>query len=367
MDDFISPAITSYDNKLNKLKEIYDIFVDYFGKDRVDVQGIPKKEDFIKYPSSIATSFDNAFILVYFPEVTVTNEHDKSITIYGVYVKIKFDSDVNIISFGINRSDYTYNQFTSRYVHSHVPRLNYSSLSYFHRPCYGTGPIRDTLLNMAREYDKDIYKLFCRELDLYLHVESLSGGPYMRLEDVNDLASHIIYHEFSLVIKRDKNAWDAGKMDEFIPWLLKKRLFKFNYINNSYSIAMDLLDYMLTVSNAFIEFYNTYPIYDSHPKRDVNYLYNKSVIRKYIIKGRNNIIERGTGSTDSDIESHEGEVLFTFRGKDVKFHVRDNTEEDTHEVVLLEYQLAMFILNRILITLNYCYGRNTASQKIYYL
>ena len=57
-------------------QRVYDIFKDFFGEENVDLQ-------------------DN-YIIIHFPKVTVTNEHDRSIDITHLWVRVPVDTNGTI-------------------------------------------------------------------------------------------------------------------------------------------------------------------------------------------------------------------------------------------------------------------------------
>ena len=160
----------------NYVQEIVNIFNDYFGEDKVD----------LKSPEDRSSGWD---IIVYFPEVTVTNEKHQAVKIYDLFAKVPIREDgVHLYDkFYLMRSTYTHAQAISGYTHSHIPRS--TSLGDWGIPCLGTGPINSTIYTLEHisesfEEIKPFWELFCRELDEYTQVESLSGGPYIRMETI---------------------------------------------------------------------------------------------------------------------------------------------------------------------------------------
>ena len=79
-----------------EIKQVYDIFNDFFGEERVDLQ--------------------DTNIIVHFPKVTVTNEYNRSVDITHLWVKVPLNSNGTIANiFCMVRSEYTYQQFVSGY------------------------------------------------------------------------------------------------------------------------------------------------------------------------------------------------------------------------------------------------------------
>ena len=173
----------------NKLRELYDnimyfpnkvlgIFNDFFGEQRVDMQGFYTFDEFLRLMSGNSLGFffssksavlsspefksaskenravikdmldngalDNAvlsdealatyflpimttavmqkmpegFILVHFPRVRVTNEHDRFVDINHLWVKVGLKaSGAGIGYFGVNRSEYELSHMKADYMH----------------------------------------------------------------------------------------------------------------------------------------------------------------------------------------------------------------------------------------------------------
>ncbi len=240
----------------NKVRELYDnimyfpnrvlgIFNDFFGEQRVDMQGFWSFDEFLRSvsenklssffssksavlssPEFISTSkknktiikdmldngaLDNAvtsdealatyflpimttavsqavplgFILVHFPHVRVTNENDRFVDINNLWIKVGIKvSGAGIGYFTVNRSEYELSHMIADYMHSHVSGIPFNDFTKFKSPCLGSGPIISTVATLSVGYDEAIWQLFCLELDKYVRVESISGVPYRYLENI---------------------------------------------------------------------------------------------------------------------------------------------------------------------------------------
>ena len=143
----------------NKVRELYDnlmyfpnkvlgIFNDFFGEQRVDMQGFWSFEEFLRLLSesrlssffssksavlsdeALATYFlpimattvlqtaPQGFILVHFPRVRVTNEHYRFVDINHLWVKVGIKaSGAGIGYFTMNRSEYELSHMRADYMH----------------------------------------------------------------------------------------------------------------------------------------------------------------------------------------------------------------------------------------------------------
>ena len=178
---------------LDKAEDVYGIFKDFFGEGFVDLQidgrtlhnedllpggvtmddlsatDIPHRHIEEK-KTALATTLS---IVVWWPEVTVTNEHDRSIVIWDLFAKIGINTLGTIPyeqpGFLLKRSTYNTSQLLSGYLHSHIPHTyaNRENLIAWKSPCLGRGPIRGTIMSLKSDYDDTMWMLFCQELSMY--------------------------------------------------------------------------------------------------------------------------------------------------------------------------------------------------------
>ena len=170
MNELIESKIEElYSLIMDKPNQVLAIFNDFFGEDRVDMQGfisvdklkswfdvvpisayIPRdllgmsREDYDTYGKGSLTdlkdevldlvlnqlcsgwmidnigqiNFSSGFILVHFPHVRVTNEYGRFVDINHLYAKVKvlYNGSMNGY-FSLNRAEYTYLHIRSGYMH----------------------------------------------------------------------------------------------------------------------------------------------------------------------------------------------------------------------------------------------------------
>ena len=208
------------------------------------------------------------------------------------------------------------------------------------------------------DYDESLWQLFCYELSKYVPTESVSGVPYRRLSSIKEMKYSKKVKEFKYVSKYNFCLPEDEKnlIISFTKYFLDKKLLKFNYFNNSYGLGMSFIDYMLTISNCFIEYYN-----DNKKKGNINIsteeLYNRTILEK--VKIADNSIYKIASNSDKHnaIFNKIGETMFTFKGRDIKLEIMDDSKE-TEYTTILSIDIATAILNSILKTFNYYYGTN---------
>lgn len=335
--------MSNSENSLSPRQQVYNVFIDYFGEDKVDLQ-------------------DN-YIIVHFPLVSVTNEYDKSVLIEDLYARTKVSISGTIIgSFELIRATVSETQYSCGYLHSHVQRkYRFDNWKEWNVPCLGSGPIRGTIATLSTVFSLDTWTLYCLELDKYVRTESVSGVPYFKLETIGINNSYKV-----LPISADSytldNAVDSiynGSTEEkFIWYLLRKRPFKFNFINGCYGIAMSDSDIIITVSNLFIEWYNAL-------EDTVKIPMDGLLSRQTLIKGKksgNSLYRNGNSSNGNMTSYEENTVILHFKGSPVIFKVYKNPGQDTNEAIFLNIDYISKIVANILILINSHYGQQNNSS-----
>lgn len=318
-------------------------------------------------------------ITIYYPEVTITNEYDESIDIYDTYVRFPISCYGNFTyrEITMNRTTYTENQWNSEYIHSHAKPLNRNNIAMFMPCCLGTGPINETIDYLSDCNDEDYWRLFCVELDNYIRTESVSGGPYIRMNSVNSFTgefSNIFEkNEFVYVNKRgDMFLLIPGNVDanthltyfkEFIKYILNSKKLKFKYVNDSYTIGMSYTEFMLTMSDLFIDWVNKNNgiLFNT----DLSSLLNNGVLNKCTI--HNNTIYPKISTTNYN-NSEESPVL-DFKGETK--YLKIIKSDDSQDLLILDGRVAMQILTCVLNVLNYKYGKpveeSQTDKEVWYL
>lgn len=409
---------------MDKHNQILEVFNDFFGEDRVDMQGCPSLDEFKLYmktapilnyiPQQLLRKFDEniiskeltlntaeesmltkilntledpainiilanilfseGFILVHFPRVRITNEYDKFVDIKHLYAKIYISSNGTMLGpFGLNRADYPYQHFESNYMHSHVSTIPKHNPECFEYPCLGQGPIKNTLLELSQEFNLDKWALFCLELDKYVQVESIAGTPYHRLENIGVSRNRGICEDFRVI----RSMWLynidlSSLLAPFISYFIKQGKLKFSYRNGSYFIGMSYTEYILNVSNAFIEWYNTK-------------FNEKKLTHSFAELKTSGIIQESTIIEDriyfgdslyrlSDYTPYNGQKICTFKGKDILLNIHTPKININPRSIILNPNIALHILTSILYILNCKYGKTTdkyskngISEKIRYI
>lgn len=403
-----------YNAIMDKPLQVLGIFNDFFGIDKVDMQGVWSEDELRSWlkvepitlylyrgNSNIASSdwntystksimdlsqnefewalssltceetisnivyskFRNIFILVHFQHVKITNEHDKCVDINHLWAKIKIDFKGTLSeNFSLNRSEYQISHFISGFLHSHVREIPKYDFTCFQVPCTGTGPIIHTMNSLFRGFDSNLWELFCLELSKFVTVESLAGVPYRHLENIGannintEVNSFIVFNYIS-----SNYTLNDIKLEEFVKYFIQGNHLKFNYVNNSYSIGMSFIEFIVLISNEFIKWYNE-RFNSKNNSFTFKELIEANIIKECIISD-GKIYSCGFNNNDNDIKRYIGKKICTFKGKEITLNIVDL--EDTskkNKSIILNQKISLFILNQILKVLNYRYGREAISH-----
>ena len=316
----------------NKRQEVYEVFKEYFGEDRIDLQ-------------------TGGNLLIYFPTVTITNERNESIVITDLYVKVTISSEGLIEgTFEMTRGSYTLSQVCNSYLHSHafeIPEANGWS-----KVCLGQGPIIHTISILSVECDLERWELFCFELDKYVTVESEQGIPYHHLRNVSRSA----FEEVSLNLKyKAVNTLILFPpiLESFLPYLINKNVLQFTQDGNHWYIAQSFTEYISALTKTLQEYIIEYNL-DPQP------FFELHILRKGLYKN-DMFITKTLTNRPFNSRDLEGRIACTFKGNIVRVSItNDIVDIDDSRDLIVDPDLANFILYKILNVLNY--GSITRSE-----
>lgn len=406
-----------YNSLMDRPLRVLSIFNDFFGEDKVDMQGywsldrfkswlkieslatyIPdgdtvsmNRNDWSMYKTWSITDlpgdqvekvvnvltnttvkerignakFNGIFILVHFPHVRVTNEHDRFVDINHLWAKVKiiYNGTLNG-GFTLNRSEYTMLHISSGYMHSHISGIPTGDFTKFQSPCTGSGPINNTISTLNRDYDEDMWNMFCLELSKYVTVESIAGRPYNYLEKLgtNDMEVGVDGFITYLSPNYYRSVITPDKFKEFVRYFISSRKLKFNYVNGSYSIGMSLIEFIVLISNEFIKWYN-----DRFNKEEftANFaeLKRRDILKECIIDNGKIYYDKGVNNVNNYAQ-YIGKKVCMFKGREVTIDITDIAEvRNENKSIILNTHTALYILAIILKVLNYRYGRSKATHE----
>lgn len=368
----------SYDDLLENPLKVYEIFKEYFGEDKTDFQYLSFEDYKLRYeeesefrPQDWLKSCD---ILIWFPEVKVTNENDKSIIIRDLYVKVSVCTDGTLMRKPtMNRATFSYEEWVSGYSHSHLPNIYEDELKDFRTPCFGSGPINDTIEFLLTNCDEEYWMLLCSEIEDFVQVESIEGRPFKYLEKVGDvdntpleLDRQFLYiGRYSKIHSSEERILRWMSMD-FLRYVIQTSEIPLEYTNNVYTFGMSYMNSIIWFSNKFIEWYNR----DDNPYRKAVDL-ESLLCKNYLMEGK--IKEDGKFYTIKLVginspgypEDYNGTELFSFKEKAVLLSIDPpkSLADVENTTILLSPSIVSNFESAILKTINFKYGRKTNSTK----
>lgn len=426
-EEITKKARELYDNLMHFPYKVLDIFNDFFGEDRVDLQGFYTFEEFInaleryelaqffpnktsvyntpefkalsKEDKDIVTALldngaldvpvlsDDAIatymlpimttvittnmareghILVHFPHVRVTNENDRFVDINHLWVKVGVKSSgAGVGFFTMNRSEYQVSHMQSDYLHSHVQGIPFADFTRFMTPCLGSGPIRNTLATLAVGYDEAMWQLFCLELDRYVRVESLSGVPYRHLENIGNRES---------MVAGTSTFTKVAPYSKYSPKFTKNNMKDFVvYLIEKGKLRFNFINGSYGLAMSYID----YRILISNEfigwyNRSFNQhlvfssyaqLISSEILKECIIDNGKILYFTGNAASNRDYLSYEGRRVCMFKGEPVNIHIVNDIRNFENKVVLINHDIAMTIAQAILEIVNYKYGREEEREE----
>lgn len=376
-----------YELLSSKIDNIYEIFKNFFGADNVDIHNritkayivdmlrtycnlnIDYKEiesdksyditDTALKAMQTRTEVKKATVYVYWKEVTVTNENGRSVNIQDLYAKIDILYDGTIpyenTGFTLNRATYTRDQFLSDYMHSHIKGIPKGDFSVFMNPCLGSGPIKNTIATLKNDYDETMWMLFCQELSMYVTVESLAGIPWRYLENIGTssiLWSHRGYNKDEGTTVFSSIFYSPSSLKRFIEYYLKNGHLSISFKDGQYICGMTYTDYIIDVSNSFIDYYNKYL---STNASTLKQCFERGLLYNCIVKD-NKFYQSNASSTNTvSLNIYKNQYVLTFKGKLITTDIIDPNNREIANTVIINHCVAMFILNSILKVINFRY------------
>lgn len=233
---------------LAQCKTVIDTYKSFYADDKLDVvvfspilrDYLTKKDSLDDTPLSCIAAFE---CTVYHPELTITNEKEKTHTITDVYVNVSFP-DLNI---ELGRTSYTPEEEAVGYIHSHVHTGNY--FAYMNSFCTG---IEDTPINVIKKHIRkfDVKKddlsilisSFIIEVERMIRVESLEGGPYIKISTLRKGVGNFpitlqINNILPLSITRNIRIGYKKDIQDFILYYASLRLDSFYYDGQNWQLS----------------------------------------------------------------------------------------------------------------------------------
>lgn len=395
---FLKRLYEDLDNYLKnqeEIQDIYQVFVDFYGEDNVDLHNSFDLNTFQNYlyntlytnliADVISTNLKNCpirelkhliaeykenkniylkkfislysstfynYIIVYFPKITVTNEFNNSVDIEEVYIRVPITFNGKMVSnFEIIRTKYSYNQYKSGYMHSHAHSGISGTSADWRSMCLGSGPLVTTTHTLKDSYDIDIWRLFCLELDEYLKVESISGVPYIRMDRIGDISNYTPYIINSNTSYSNNYIISIPLVKDFLKYLFNKLLLEnidyFSFRDKSICLALSNEQFAIVISKYFIEYCNSL-----NTELNIN-----DIIFNYLVKVKRNIngiLNYESDKSNNNININSNNFILCFKGKSVymKVDMPKDLNKDKN-IYLLKPNIVNTILHYLINIINY--------------
>ena len=118
-------------------------------------------------------------IIIFFPEIIITNSDKQSHKIEELYFIINLTKDLYFRNISGLRTKMTDIESNVAYRHSHLSS-GYLDSSF----CLGEGPLRILRALLQSEFDIDNFTMFCHSIRPYLEWESIEGGPHKLMKNI---------------------------------------------------------------------------------------------------------------------------------------------------------------------------------------
>lgn len=126
-------------------------------------------------------------VAIYFKESTLTNERGDKHTIYDSYLLLALTPHCTVYDISFLRGKLTPQEIEINYYHSHV---HISNIGEFGQCCFGLSPLYESFMKLKSkpdlEKDTVLIKMFLMQLEQFMEIESLDGGPYVLISRLNE-------------------------------------------------------------------------------------------------------------------------------------------------------------------------------------
>jgi len=197
--------------------------------------------------------FINLIVILHYDKIKVTNKKAQFVYIHDVYMKIclegKIDNSIEIAYIKMARGSYTAAQHLSGYMWSHAHRINNAAPLNFVSLCYGSDVFQMFMVEFkTKPLTRKQWAMFLLYLQSYLEYESINGGPYIEMSEINDKD----YSVKGLIAQED-----IRKVLDIVNHIPKENIEYF-YENEGFTINTNMIEQWLInrLPNRYKVFYN---------------------------------------------------------------------------------------------------------------
>ena len=356
------------EEKKTKLNEIVEWGEEIFGEGNIDVQIddnlIPNYKD-TDYLISEYDTFIYTFatIYIYFSEKTVVNENNDRHKIYDGYIRFTIKPDMTLYSNPVfTRSSLTIRELKAKYIFSHCPSMSLTTLinlsnsgsTTFLSCCFGTGPIRTSMSRLYCISTETNWKLFFNDLNNYFEVESLEGGPYIRMGTVTNPNSQFVNFTIDNFVPFPLSENAKTLYYKFIDYLYDNKWFEsLEFLNDNGFINYSNLISSLyeDVNKLFFRFIEILKEENSELLSDIDKLISEytCIYSTGIELSSYEDIQNYLNQNNTSIEASFPLLLnFTFKGNPVYLTIKEE-ESDSDSNIKKGFNVSLF--NRLMYSL----------------
>lgn len=328
---------------ITKMKEILN---KVFGEANNQIQKVEYKwekeigfdrrtQDFEELLGARIRSYPIYQVVIYTPEVVITNRNGNSHTIKDIFVRYPLKANGSLTgNFDGMRTSYTSNEYRSHYTHSHLSGtcINWS------RFCTGSGPINQVIALLAAGFNPINFELLCYHTKSYLAYESIEGTPYMYLEQIGSgvqTQAYPIEHY-------------STQLDSIYETLVNKRFFTPSYIREN--CIIEVRDTYIDVKpkdsfeeTVYLKMKDIMTTTPSRELRQISFATGMSLDSISAIKRADGSYVR---SGTSDTLNVPNTTLITFKGNPIKLKILDD-EAKQKKTIYANPDITKYLIKRI--------------------
>lgn len=352
-----------YKDWLRNSQLVFSAFSTTFGEENIEMSPILSYRQFLAHIGVYGIDEEHfkkltkREIVVHFPKITICNEQEQKHTIYDLFVQTSFNGRGEFVTGPLfKRASYTKAELQADYMHSHVPGIG--SPNEWRVCCLGSGPINTTITTLRLDPTWENWLLYTVHLNQYVQVESLSGGPYRRMESTSlNGRDRVSSYDFALLSMREILNMGIPIKDFklFISYLLENLStynIRMSYIKHP-SWNMNVLETTITLSKAFRDWYNA-----GHTELTVQDLRDRKILISCIVEGDTIVSE--AFKNDHNFDKVGSEVII-FKGRLYTVNIIPVEIEGPNTRLLLSQSFITQIIHYLLLVLIYvnsdCYSK----------
>jgi len=267
--------------------------------------------------------------IIHFPKITITNSKNDEHTITDLYIQLgwRYDSNRNVSIFyntlkGI-RLSFSPVEIYKGYIHSHLPTLDIEEEEEeqnvrisFTDFCLGSDGISVVLASLNLQFTIDNFIILLNFINDFIRWESLEGGPYIEMTEVQDAINEYTSVDMTSYISVDKQEVAEHFITTVPEYFIKKLYFVLNLDSVTILNSLELLEewekiysedpYYSLIVNPAIKYNNTYYVENEDYSEILNYAENINLTGSFFFKGKNRFPKINFTGSNNNIKIEKG-------------------------------------------------------------